>query len=184
MAALGRGGNKLGEVVYWCVRSEILGLPQRCGTSSIREEGWCSPFFIFEEAAGNAISLLGCECLEWHAVSEHLFASEHLGAELWGAWVVPGLFGRLQVPAETQSCWGAGGLNWEWSGLGVSLQYRVLLLLSSGVFTAAPLHTEPLQSLFQGSWLCRAESCRFCTVPPWCFWAVLQFQWSQQIKLL
>lgn len=37
-------------------------------------------------------------------VSEHLFASEHLSAELQGAWVVPELLGRLQLPAEAQPC--------------------------------------------------------------------------------
>uniref|UniRef100_A0A8C3P2L9 Musashi RNA binding protein 2 n=1 Tax=Cyanoderma ruficeps TaxID=181631 RepID=A0A8C3P2L9_9PASS len=55
-------------------------------------------------AAGKGVLSLSCECLEWHVVSEHLFASEHLGAELRGAWVVPELFGRLQLPAEAQSC--------------------------------------------------------------------------------
>lgn len=37
-------------------------------------------------------------------MSEHLFASEHLSAELRDAWVVPELFGRLQLPAVAQSC--------------------------------------------------------------------------------
>lgn len=61
-------------------------------------------FFFLEGAAGKGILSLGCECLEWHVVSEHLFASEHLSAELRGAWVVPELFGRLQLPAVAQSC--------------------------------------------------------------------------------
>lgn len=40
--SLGKGGNtvscKVGQVIYCCVKSEVLELPQSCGIGSIREE--------------------------------------------------------------------------------------------------------------------------------------------------
>lgn len=75
-------------------------------------------------------------------VSEHLFASEHLGAELQGAWVVPELLGRLRLPAEAQCCSRNRRVSLETGQSGSSLQYRALLLLGAVALRAVALPCE------------------------------------------